>query len=141
MLKILTIVFTDTYAHMIFQKAAASLLTFVVTFTQSSRGSSRLGSEMDSTAEPRPVQLLFPSLSMLDASFTGLTTLPPELSEQGQLTELKLCNNRLKEVLRGRNYHSMSSFIFHPHHSSSTYSSECGRGTLSFLKQLHSDLT
>lgn len=68
--------------------------TRILTFQK--RGS-RLGSDGDSS-EQKQVQLLFPNLSTLDLSNTALNTLPAELSEQSQLTELKISQNRLKEV-------------------------------------------
>ena len=43
-------------------------------------------------------KLLYPNLTMLDVSNNNLTSIPPDVNEVSQLTELKLNNNKLKEV-------------------------------------------
>ena len=45
-------------------------------------------------------KLLYPNLTMLDVSNNNLTSIPPDVNEVSQLTELKLNNNKLKEVSR-----------------------------------------
>ena len=57
-------------------------------------------------------KLLYPNLSMLDVSNNNLTSIPPDVNEVSQLTELKLNNNKLKEVSRrGRSFSFQRLFI------------------------------
>ena len=57
-------------------------------------------------------KLLYPNLTMLDVSNNNLTSIPPDVNEVSQLTELKLNNNKLKEVSERVRRVAFERFIF-----------------------------
>ena len=52
----------------------------------------------DGTVSKESVTMLYPNLTILDVSHNGLSVLSSLVGELSQLAELKLAENRLKEV-------------------------------------------